>query len=463
MPLARRQPTCEADLDLAAIFDESVGVSPLQQKAPPTLPAIFGVTPFPFLLPIAGRVDYWVTSGESNFCAVMQDGRVVRFSSALRGARVVGSGLPAGKTVWMDCMGANIHVIKGASGDRPVRLASLSSWNESPRVVDLLSGKDLLAVHRYGDIVLLMRSADIRAHSLTDGRLLDRAVNHLTHVHGRFLRGKEHFHFAAWNGERITVEQVVLPKSFTTSVFTLVFDRQGLEGPWFLHHGGLIISSVTGERIQLPMPPQRSFGLELESIRVSRDGHSVYMGFDSLNWHQVNNLVSGERRPVDLRFERQPLLDVPPPLPTWNLYRAVEAIACLPDGNGLAFWGRKGRWRKLGLATNGTIRITELPPSDAAGLAVVRFGSAFRLPLLGCSFQIAQWPNGNRAFLDSRGLLHLKSHDPAIPEVSLVLADGEVAGWDSVGHRCGPGFFFEDKQIPEPARIYDAMVQFIRS
>jgi hypothetical protein len=54
---------------------------------------------------------------------------------------------------------------------------------------------------------------------------------------------------------------------------------------------------------------------------------------------------------------------------------------------------------------------------------------------------VAEWPKGNRAFLDSRGLLHLKSHDSSIPEVSLVLREGEATGWASDGLMCGPRFF----------------------
>jgi hypothetical protein len=385
----------------------------------------------------------------------------VHYGATLRGARVLGFGLPVGKTLWMEKVGESVHLIKGGADDRPARLVTLSAWGEPPRVVDLLSGKDLKAVHRYGDVILLIRSTDIRAHSLTDGRLLGRVVNHLTHIHGRFFRGHEHFHFAAWNGERICLEPVVLPKSFTTSVFALVFDRQGLEGPWFIHHGGLVISSVTGERINLPMPPERSLGLE--DVRVARDGHAVYWAFNSLKWRRVMDLVSGEVRSVDLRLERQPVLDAPPPLPTWNLYRVVESIACLPDRTGFALRGRKGRWRKLGLAINGAIRITELPHAEAARLEAIAFGSEFKVARLGCSLQLAQWPNGNRAFLDSRGLLHLKPHDPTVPEVSLVLADGEVAAWNSAGHVCGPRFFFEDEPLSEPARVFEAILPFLRS
>jgi hypothetical protein len=39
-------------------------------------------------------------------------------------------------------------------------------------------------------------------------------------------------------------------------------------------------------------------------------------------------------------------------------------------------------------------------------------------------------------------MLHLKSADPAIPEVTLVLAaDGTLAGWSSDGRVYGPRFY----------------------
>src|SRR5262249_24724083 len=44
------------------------------------------------------------------------------------------------------------------------------------------------------------------------------------------------------------------------------------------------------------------------------------------------------------------------------------------------------------------------------------------------SLQLAQWSDGSRAWLDSRGLLHLRSSDPNVPQCTIVLAEKELAG-----------------------------------
>jgi hypothetical protein len=75
--------------------------------------------------------------------------------------------------------------------------------------------------------------------------------------------------------------------------------------------------------------------------------------------------------------------------------------------------------------------------------------------------QTAQFPNGSKIFLDSRGLLHLKSYDADCPEVSLVLADGEVAGWASDYHVCGPAFFFEGTYDSEPKAVFESIMGFL--
>jgi hypothetical protein len=73
----------------------------------------------------------------------------------------------------------------------------------------------------------------------------------------------------------------------------------------------------------------------------------------------------------------------------------------------------------------------------------------------------ARLPTGSRAFLDSRGLLHLKSGARNLPEISLVLADGEVAGWTSDGFVCGPPFFFEGSYNSDPRSVFERLLQFL--
>jgi hypothetical protein len=62
-------------------------------------------------------------------------------------------------------------------------------------------------------------------------------------------------------------------------------------------------------------------------------------------------------------------------------------------------------------------------------------------PSTGYRLSVAEWDNGSRAYLDSRGLLHLKSSDPTIPELTLALCDGAMAGWCANGMVFGPPYF----------------------
>jgi len=54
-----------------------------------------------------------------------------------------------------------------------------------------------------------------------------------------------------------------------------------------------------------------------------------------------------------------------------------------------------------------------------------------------------RWPNGSTTVADSRGLLHLRSANPDVPEITLLLILGQhaSAAWASDGTVCGPAYF----------------------
>jgi hypothetical protein len=62
-------------------------------------------------------------------------------------------------------------------------------------------------------------------------------------------------------------------------------------------------------------------------------------------------------------------------------------------------------------------------------------------PGVGYTLRRAEWADGSRAILDSRGLLHLQSSDAAVPECTLVLCDHDVAGWCADGRIWGSEYF----------------------
>jgi hypothetical protein len=276
-------------------------------------------------------------------------------------------------------------------------------------------------------------------------------------VHGRYLRGDDQFHFAVWDGTTVRFDAVTMERSCEPAVVPVIFDRAGVEGPWLVHRNGKIASTISGESLQMPMPHGRTFSIEL--VRVSRDGHRVWAAM-APEWAAFVDLQSGAARSLPFKAIARLHLDPHPPLPAWNLFRIVVSLAKLPDG--LAICGRKNRWRKVTLNGNGAIHIIELPKHERDHLMhTTNFGEVRKVHEHGCTLQTAQWSNRVTVWLDSRGLLHFKSPDGLVPEISLVLSDNEVAGWTSDGHACGPGFFFEGVQPSEAEQVFSRLLQML--
>ncbi len=461
LPLARGRAVCAADLDLDAVFNGPAVLPRIRKVVAPDLPLIFGVSPFPFLLPAGGKIDCWKTLGDGVTFATLNDRRLLRFRDATRGARVVMPELPSGETVWMDCdhLGdANevVHVVKQATSQRPARLVSIALPDPQVRVFDLSTGPELLAVHRYGEVILAVRMHDVRAYSLLDGRLLGQTRHPAKWLRGRFFQGNARFYFAAWNGERISFEVVTMPSGWAFHEIVTIFDREGTEGPWAFNTKAEVISTASQERIRLATVP----GLTPNQyqLKVSADGHRLKVTAEKPALDLSFDLKRHEPRLQALAPTVIQSLDQAPILPYRNLYRVVEFVAPVPDG--LAFCGRKNTWRKISLDAERRLVIGK--DEDLRAEQKISLVGPIR-KMDGCTLESAHGPNGGTVFLDSRGLLHLKSSDPKLPEVSLVLASGEVAGWTSDGYVCGLDFFFDGPFHSDPARVFDRMMKVLHS
>ena len=67
--------------------------------------------------------------------------------------------------------------------------------------------------------------------------------------------------------------------------------------------------------------------------------------------------------------------------------------------------------------------------------------------------------DGSRAVLDSRGMLHLRSSQAAIPELTLVLCTVALAGWCADGRWFGTPYFIGE-HVPTPAAaIYEEVLK----
>lgn len=457
LPLAHRPPLCEADLDLTAVFATDEGVGLVRSEIDPNLPAIFGVHPFPFLLPIAGKLDTWCHGDDSRTYATLNDRRLVSYRDQKFGARILASELPGGRTLWMEHVAGVVSVVKSVASQRPARLISFALPEGPLRVTDLVAGEEVLAVHRYGEVILLIRKHDVRAYALSDGRLLHRTITPHRWMNGRFFRGEENFYFAAWDGAHVKLEPVTLPADCLFHHVVSIFDRAGFEGPWVVSIFAYLICTASGEKISLGMPS--GFASKDYAVTVSRDGNTMQLAVEQLRWQVRFELEAAQNAKfLQGKISKLPL-ESPRPFPIWNLFRVVESLARVNDG--LAICGRRGKWRKLTLGADGKLRLASLSERGNELWQKVTFTGQAKPTRQLCLLQNVAWPGGSTAWLDSRGLLHLQSHDPSVPEISLVLADGEVAGWTSDGYVCGPPFFIEGSPPSQPEHVFERLRQFL--
>jgi hypothetical protein len=78
---------------------------------------------------------------------------------------------------------------------------------------------------------------------------------------------------------------------------------------------------------------------------------------------------------------------------------------------------------------------------------------------IGFKLKVATWDDGSRAFLDSRGLLHLQSSDRAVREASIVLTDHELSGWCSDGRLWGSPYFIGSRDSAERRSVFESAIR----
>ncbi len=129
-----------------------------------------------------------------------------------------------------------------------------------------------------------------------------------------------------------------------------------------------------------------------------------------------------------------------------------------PQGR-LALASRRRSESVISLAANHQMvmesRRAEIPDKRV----VATFSPVPSPPGVGYSLQVAKWKDGSLAWLDSRGMLHLKSADRSIPELTLVLRDGALAGWTSEGRTFGMAYFAGETRLGTQADAYQTIVQ----
>jgi hypothetical protein len=235
-----------------------------------------------------------------------------------------------------------------------------------------------------------------------------------------------------------------------------MFDVYGVEGPVAVNANGDIVFIDKNKTV----PVKHGLSGSLRLLRISRDGLRFLLaehGPGGLPWRTVLvHTLNGQTTAV--KADHPSVLE--PQLPQFArprvLRHKLRAIAVDRQGR-LALQGRHDhlwplmldpRSQKILLPSEYFVdpSLTTLP------LESIDAGEAYTL-------KTARWPDGSQVWLDARGLLHLRSSDPQVPQCSIVLTQGETAGWTSDGRMWGPRYFLGDHPATLPQDIYRDVIQ----
>jgi hypothetical protein len=431
---------CQAVIPLADLFAEPrARATPLRDKLRnPDLPLILSLEPFPFLLPVMGELPRVIRYSSEGGIAVTQDRRLLRWENPRKGAEVLATNLPRGRTLWMGTsnFGSRIHVLKHSSAQS---LAMLATWNSTTG--DLvthelqLPDKQTIRPYHENGVLFLVNRRRIIGIDMDSGRTLGTIAPPSPRLasSGKYFRLANAVNvFLTYDGRKLEFQPVTLKPFIPPRDILTLFDREGFEGPWILTVRGEVYSHA-GERVV-------NLARTIFNFDISTDGHRILV--PSVAGSPGFQLIDLEKNRCIVVTSDEAHRTLEPHIARWtrNLRHRFGAIH-LSEAGGISLQDYRGTWREL-LLVGGKSLILNPRQSASPEPAAIRIFEPLQLPSPSSfRLKVASWPDGRRAWLDSRGLLHLRSADTSQPEISFVLSDDPMAVWSSDGCMAGGQFY----------------------
>ena len=451
----------------------------------PNLPVILSAKPFPLRLPcvVGGRTA--AGSARHGLVAVSGDGRLLHWDGERFGARQLTDRVPRGKVHGIffdeDEGSGKAHAVIGAEGGKTLLLTADLETTACRTSGLRASGPNPLAAGVRSGFLFLVHHRVVDAFNLTTGLQTGRLElpEDVYWQSGRFFvrRGPDRQYSAlAFDGRgRARLERVPAAGSVIA-----LFDRGGADGPWSLSAPQVVTDLATGSVEPVDAGSLGGNAREVLLEQVSADGRFLAVrtagqSVKGVHWVDLDDgrgwrIVPDDADALDVLMTPQLAWSRRCPVSVRsfdNLFLGGGGGGVYVNGAGnLALVDDAGHCLAVGLSEAGDLILMEhgrdpnrpprprpLEPVNGPARALYRLA-------------LAKWGDGSRAWLDSRGMLHLKSSDPAVPhEITLVLSNGKLAGWSSGGQRCGPDFF-HGPDVPVATavsgrRFYEEIRRFI--
>jgi hypothetical protein len=416
----------------------------------PDLPAILNVTPFPLRLShhVNPQQTWWVR--HNGVLSVTNDQRLMHWDRPLLGGRQIADRLPARRVLWCQGFADNgrTRFVVGSPDKPALWMVTADLENGGCQVVPFAATESpVRCVCDHAGALFVVQKREILVCDLHSGEHLQTLTipADLRWSNARFFRRYSSWSALSYDGTQARFEKIPsfepIPQSEWQYVNILI-DVKGVQGPVGLSSkdGSLYF---TAERTHIPL--QQPLASPIEVRAIGRDGHRLCIehGGTGTQSRRETVLVNTMDRTV------RPVRGEPTEIVEPN-YREVVRPASLrthflsvgADQSRLVLESRHHEFRCLAIdVAQDRLLLSLLPGSDEIRSRMRRFEPAIGPPGVKYRLSVATFPDGSQVFLDSRGLLHLKSANRQIPEASFVLSTNYLAGWCADGRTWGPRYF----------------------
>ncbi len=437
------------------------------------LPAIWRVKPFPLRLSHHVKPENtWMVRGHGAL-SITNDWRLMHWDHRAQGARQLADYLPSRQLHWCSRSAEYgiTHCVIGDRGQPKLWFVTIDIKNAVVSTTLLPTRQTFVrGVCEYAGVLFVIYRNFVNGHDSRTGECI--AMKELPWamkwLHDRYFFHQSQYQALAFDGDQIQIETIstveklnrAIPKTLYSNCGK-IFDVDEATGPMGILQDGTLFRFADEKVILLKNRLPR----RLWMYRVARDGKRILVRDSHSFQHYVIQTETGEvtRCGSDLGFLLEP--EVRNMITRRNVRKRFVAVSLLYDDfearRLLLLRNSKGQDFAIGIPTVSPEKfylfrsehkaITRCPiqpfqPHDTPRDVRIRL-------------QSASFPDGSQVFLDSRGLLHLRSSDRNIPEVTFVLGDGELAGWSSDGRKWGPNYHLGAYPKSDPAIIFNEILQ----
>lgn len=459
---AGRKPLYRATLDLDELLRPRARPSaPLIAADGRTeLPAIFGSRAFPLRLSAAIEDARSWHVKDFGVVTYARDGRLLHWDNSQRGARQLAEDLPVGGLHYASTfMGSDdtVQAIIGSLGNGNLYSLAITA-NGDCRLVELEASQlQKSAVFVRGGIIFVRTPTRVFAYHPHTGKevaSVELAVR--THERGSFFsQFHSHFHRQwfriGFDGLKIRWEALYTPTAGRDALIAVIEQHPGETALGVTPYGSLVNFETDEHRnFSHPFAPG-----PFRFLAASRDGRRIMLeprqGGKTFIV-DVQTLAAEPRGKASDKFLEPALFASAHPVVMRHRFRSIG----IDNKSRLVLVGRNGLCWPLNFAQMSGKLCLPKEPEQVGPLTP----SAFE-PLAHKRYELSKavLGDGSMAILDSRGLLHLKSAEPKIPQCSIVLTPGATAGWTSDGRFWGSEYFIGDHLRTLDRAIYDDILR----